>query len=118
MLSIYKPTEANGPIRWNWLTLSGPDSKDFLHRLTTVNVNALEMGQGSPGCFLTPQGRIRSYFKLWNTARNEYAFEFDAGTSGKWKTDLLATIDHFTFREQITVMDASTQLEAVWVFSS
>jgi folate-binding protein YgfZ len=117
---LFKPSLKNegdsAPIQWNWVTLVGPDAKDFLHRLTTVNVRELEVGQGKPGCFLTSQGKIRAYFKLWNYRTDEYAFEFDAGQTGKWKNDLLAVIDQFTFAEKMTLTDVSSTLESVWIF--
>jgi folate-binding protein YgfZ len=113
---IYFPTLANGPISWNWITLIGPDAQDFLHRLTTVNLRQMTVGSGAPGCFLTAQGRIRSYFNLWNPAQNQYAFEMDGGNSGKWKTDLLSIIDQYTFGEKITLEELTPSLKCAWIF--
>jgi folate-binding protein YgfZ len=114
MTFIFKPAQT--PIHWTWLTLTGPDAQDFLHRVTTAHVRALSPGQGAPGCFLTAQGKIRAYFTLWNFDQNAYAFEFDAGATGKWKQDLLAAIDQFTFAENITVTDPGEQLSSLWIF--
>ncbi len=116
MTRIFRPTLENSSIQWNWITLIGPDAKDFLQRLTTVFVKTLPVGQGAPGCFLTPQGKIRAYFTLWNYRPNEYAFEFDAGLSGKWKVNLLSLIDQFTFGENISVADATAELDFRWIF--
>jgi len=113
---IYYPVSENGPLSWNWVTLSGPDAKDFLHRLTTVNLRHLNPGDGAPGCFLTAQGKIRSYFHLWSPSKDQYAFEFDAGRSGKWKTDLLALIDQYTFGEKFTLEDLTPRLKCAWIF--
>jgi folate-binding protein YgfZ len=119
---LFKPSLKNAsdsaPIQWSWVTLIGPDAKDFLHRLTTVHVRELQVGQGKPGCFLTSLGKIRAYFKLWHYRTDEYAFEFDAGQTGKWKNDLLAAIDQFTFAEKMTLTDVSSTLESVWIFPS
>jgi folate-binding protein YgfZ len=98
-----------------WVTLSGPDAQDFLHRLTTVHVRDLRVGQGAPGFFLTAQGKIRSYFTLWNFGPSDYAFELDPGQGGKWKTELLAAIDQYTFAEKITVTDVASALECRWI---
>ncbi len=103
-------------LSWNWVTLSGPDARDFLHRLTTVHVNALLEGHGAPGFFLDPQGKVKAYFTLWNFGPGDYAFEFESGQSEQWKNALLATIDHYTFAEKITVTDV-TALECRWFFS-
>jgi folate-binding protein YgfZ len=114
-MKIYQPSISGSPIHWSWVSLTGSDAKDFLHRLTTSNLKSLNLGQGAPGCFLTPQGKIRATFQLWNYAQNEYAFEFDAGLSQKWKADLLALIDQLTFGEKITLTDV-TGLDSRWFF--
>jgi folate-binding protein YgfZ len=89
---------------------------DFLHRLTTVHLKQLQIGGGTPGCFLTAQGKIRSFFYLWNPSKDHYAFEFDAGQSGKWKTDLFSIIDQYTFGEKIVLEDRTSSLKCLWLF--
>jgi len=113
MERIFRPA---GAVQWSWITLIGPDAQDFLHRLTTANIRAMQTGQGAKGCFLNPQGKIRSYFTLWNYRSTEYAFEFDAGADGKWKHELLTTIDQYTFAEKQTLADPGPELEACWIF--
>jgi folate-binding protein YgfZ len=105
----------NAPIQWSWLTLFGPDARDFLHRLTTANVRELELGHGAPGCLLTAQGKLRAWFTLWNYGPDDFAFELDAGASGAWKARLLETIDQFHFGEKITIADVGV-LECRWLF--
>src|SRR4051812_9529633 len=105
MNQLFNPRLQKIPIHWTWVTLTGPDAKDFLHRLTTVNVNFLQPGSCSQGCFLNAQGKIKAYFNLWNIGSNEYAFAFDAGKDQKWKTDLLTVIAQFTFAEKINLKD-------------
>jgi folate-binding protein YgfZ len=104
------------PEHWNWVTLSGADAKDFLHRLTTVNVKFLRTDQGSSGCFLTPQGKIRAYFTLWNTGPDRFTFEFDGGTDEHWKTELFTLIDQYTFGEKLTLTDETSHLDSRWLF--
>jgi folate-binding protein YgfZ len=116
MISIYSPHSQKYPIQWTWISLIGPDAQDFLHRLTTLDVKNLDLGQGHPACFLTAQGKIRAFFTLWHYGPQEYAFEFDAGRSGKWKSDLLALIDQYTFAEKIQVVDSSSELKSYWIF--
>lgn len=118
MTQIFRPTASSSSVQWNWFTLIGPDAQDFLHRVTTAHVRALPVGKGSPGCFLNAQGKIRAYFTLWNFDADSYAFEFDAGASGKWKNDLLAAVDQYTFAEKMTLTDATPQLESCWIFPS
>jgi folate-binding protein YgfZ len=106
--------------RWCWITLQGKDAKDFLHRLSSAQVKFLQLGQGAPGCFLSPQGKIRAYFHLWNYAENEYGFELDSG-DGYWKNELLTFIEQYTFSEKFVLTDTQAgspteTLEARWIF--
>jgi folate-binding protein YgfZ len=81
-----------------------------------VNTKSLTIGQGASGCFLTAQGKIRAYFTLWNFDQDSYAFEFDAGSTDKWKSELLAAIDQYTFSEKMTLTDFTGKLESIWIF--
>jgi folate-binding protein YgfZ len=104
------------PRNWNWVTLSGPDARDFLQRVTTADLRSLEIGNGTRGCFLTPQGRLRSYFHLWRYGEDEFNFEFDGGEGGRWREELLSAIDQMTFAERMTLTPVH-QLECRWIFS-
>jgi folate-binding protein YgfZ len=102
--------------------MQGPDALDFLHRLTTVNVKMMKPGDGMPGFFLSPQGKVRGFFTLWlletpgaPTAKTDFVFEFDAGQAAKWKTELLAVIDQFHFGEKFTLTE-NTDLQCAWIF--
>ncbi|MBC7693041.1 MAG: hypothetical protein H7222_14860 [Methylotenera sp.] len=121
MAQLYFPFSHS--LNRSWVSIKGPDTQDFLHRLTTVHVRALQVGEGANGFFLTPMGKIRVFFTLWNLAQDEYAFELDAGSgdsAGKWTKELLTTIDQFTFAENITVTDITAvggdALSTVWLF--
>lgn len=105
------------PIQWSWVTLAGPDAKDFLHRITTVDVRQLEIGSGARGCILSPQGKFRAYFILWRYREAEFAFEFDSGATGFWKSQLLEAIDQFTFSEKMTLaLPSGDELACRWIF--
>ena len=108
-------TPSGTPSSWKWVTLCGPDAKDFLHRLTTVNLKRIQPGQGASGCFLTPQGKIRSWFTLWRFGTDDFAFEYEAGIDQFWTTQLLAAIDQYTFAEKQTLKDV-TELDCRWFF--
>lgn len=102
-----------------WIWMKGPDAKDFLHRLTTVNVRNLIPGEGAKGCLLDPQGRFKALFQLWNTAPDEYGFELDAGSSGQWRQSFLQLLDQFTFGERYTLTEPARvegDFTSVWVF--
>jgi folate-binding protein YgfZ len=112
MVQFFSPKGT--PIQWQWIGFKGSDAQDFLHRLTTVNTRNLLPGEGAAGCFLTPQGKIRAYFWLWCLGAGDYAFEFDAGKSGHWKTELLATIEQFTFAETLEITPQTPEA-CVWL---
>ncbi|MEK6580621.1 MAG: hypothetical protein AABZ55_15465 [Bdellovibrionota bacterium] len=104
------------PAQWSWITLAGPDAQDFVHRLTTIDAKHLDVGQGAPGFFLTAQGKVRAYFRLWRYQDQGFAFEFDAGEFGHWKKELLAAIDQFTFTENMKLVEVS-ELSCIWLFT-
>src|SRR5262249_13491119 len=91
------------PTHWKWVSFSGKDAADFLHRLTTVNIKRLATGTGSPGCFLNAKGQIVSFFHLWRMDSDKFFFELDAGADGSWLKRLLDTIEMYTFSEKISV---------------
>lgn len=99
---------------WCRLSLKGPDASDFLHRLTTINVKQMKPGDGRPGFFLTPQGKVRSYFWLWLLSPHEFVFEVAAGAGGQWKKNLLSFIDQFHFSEKFEINEET--LKARWIF--
>lgn len=107
-IQIFNPSSTDST-SWHWVTLSGPDAQDFLHRLSTCNTRELSINSGKPACFLTAQGKMRAYFNLWNCQSNEFALEFDGGVEDSWKNSLLATIDQYTFSEKMTLIDHTAQ---------
>ena len=70
--------------------MKGPDARDFLHRLTTVNVQAMEPGDFRAGFFLNPQGKIRAAFRLACRADDSFYLEVEGGGQDAWKDALLA----------------------------
>lgn len=116
MCQIFKPEIQNHSIQWCWTTLTGPDAEDFLQRLSTVNMNSLSVGKGSPGCFLNSQGKFRAFFTLWNFGQGEFAFEFNAGKSGKWRNELHSFFDQYTFGEKIELLDLTPKMDHFWLF--
>lgn len=112
MLQTYSPQPHER--RLAWASLKGPDAQDFLHRVTTVNVRELSVGEGAPGCILNAQGKIQASFQLWQLDAQEFGFEYDPGKEDHWKKALFAAIDQYTFAEKMTLTDAPTA--ALWVF--
>ncbi len=113
MIAIFEPKKS---LNWTLQEFSGPDARDFLHRLTTVNLHRMGPGDGSLGFFLTAIGRIRAQFFLGCTAEDAFVFEYDAGKDGAWASALAQAIDQFTFAERQTLAAPSTK-ECLWVLT-
>ena len=116
MSHIFNPRVTD--CHWTWITMTGPDAADFLHRLTTVNIKSLAVGTGKNGCFLSVQGKVRAFFKLWRLNPEQFAFELDAGLNDKWRTDLLGAIEQYTFSEKFSLENESSQQDCRWLFLS
>jgi len=109
------------PNHWNWISITGKDVKDFLQRLSTIDLDQVAMGNGATGCFLDSTGKIQSFFTLWHYLPGEYSFEFDGGKNNLWKQKLIQHIDYFTFSEDILLTDPQPEshapkLECSWFF--
>lgn len=61
--------------RPRWVTLTGPDAQAFLHRLSTVDMNSLSIGETRPGCFLNGQGKIECFFYIHRMEDHAFGFE-------------------------------------------
>ncbi|MFZ9594690.1 MAG: YgfZ/GcvT domain-containing protein [Bdellovibrionia bacterium] len=120
MIRTYDPetqtSSSSSAIHWNWLTLGGRDAQDFLHRLSTVHVKALQPGQGKPGCILNAQGKIRASFMLWNLKKDLYAFEWDGGQLNQGRLSLISLIDELTFGEKMELKNPSTPVRCLWLW--
>lgn len=98
----------------SWVHMIGPDARDFLQRVTTVNAKALTVGQGSKGFFLQANGKILAAFDVWNTADQEFGFEVFG--PDEWKKALLDTVEKLTFAEKLEIHDVAV-LENVWILT-
>jgi folate-binding protein YgfZ len=114
---LFHPNTPTSPWQTRWISLEGPDARDFLHRLTTARAQALNPGEGTPACFLNPQGKIRATFHLWCLEETLFALEVPAGKDLDFHRELLAAIDQYTFAEKMTLSDISTEtLDCIWLF--
>ncbi len=108
MSQIYRPHFAS------FFEMKGPDSQDFLHRLTTIDVKNLPAGEVTSGFFLNPQGKIRAYFWLACLEKGSYFIELEDESDGRWKKEFLAVVDQFTFAEKYSLKEL-TDLKSVWI---
>lgn len=110
MLKVFRPKTV-------WFKLEGPDARDFLHRLTTVDFRNQQVTEvvGKQGLFLTPQGKISAYFRVWNEPGNPNSFDFEipVGSASDWPSAFEQVIDQFTFGENFTI--ARQTRPSLWV---
>lgn len=92
---------------WSRVRVTGPDARDYLHRMTTAQVKNLQPGQITSGCFLTAQGKVRAAFFITCTDAQTFVLEFDAGRDEAWKKALLEVIEQFHFAESFETVDVS-----------
>ena len=118
LASIFHPNfESLSPWQARWVSLEGPDARDFLHRLTTARAHAMNPGDGALACFLNAQGKIRAVFTLWCLEENHFGLEVPAGIDGKFHRELLTAIDQYTFAEKMTLSDIPPEkLACAWIF--
>jgi folate-binding protein YgfZ len=115
---IFHPNlEPHSPWQTRWVSLEGPDARDFLHRLTTARAHAMNPGDGALACFLNAQGKIRAVFTLWCLEENHFGLEVPAGADGRFHRELLAAIDQYTFAEKMNLSDIpDDKFACAWIF--
>lgn len=107
--------------RWSFLKLTGKDAFDLIHRLSTVDIHQLPLGEESPGFFLSPQGKVRAYFRVRKIDPSTLGFEFDPGPHQEWRHSLMDFVSFYTFQEKIHWEDSlQSHPETVpcWIFGN
>jgi folate-binding protein YgfZ len=107
--SAYFPTSTH------LFEMKGKDARDFLHRVTTANIAAMEPGDFRPGFFLNPQGKIRAAFRVASLTPDSFLLEVEGGSHDAWKNAFLAVIDQFTFAEKYELKEIEGLVNA-WIF--
>jgi folate-binding protein YgfZ len=85
------------------LLATGPDLLDLLHRMSTADLQALEVGGGRPTALLTPKGRIIQ--RVFVHHLGETGVLSVTGPGGAGKT--AAHLERFTFREKTGLADVT-----------
>lgn len=97
--------------------MKGRDARDFLNRLTTVNIRELISGDFKPGFLLNPQGKARAAFRIAAVSEpaDSFLIEIEGGNESHWKTSFLSLLDQFTFTEKYELTE-KTGLKCAWIF--
>ncbi len=96
--------------------MKGRDARDFLNRLSTVNLRELSEGAFGPGFLLNPQGKIRAAFRVAVASADSFLLEVEGGANSQWKDSFLAYLDQFTFTEKYEITER-TGLTCAWIFN-
>jgi tRNA-modifying protein YgfZ len=106
-------TTADG-LGWAWSEIAGDDARDYLQRLTTIDLRELSPGEGAPGFFLNPQGKIQSALSVWCLGEERFGLEYEAGEKGRERERLVAWIEQFHFAEKFALRHS--ERKCIWVF--
>lgn len=98
---------------WQTLEITGPDTRDFLNRLTSVDFARLQPRAFSPGFLLHPNGKIILFFKALMLAQ-DHVILLIPGDSQK-AFDIL---EKFHFRENLKFSPRKEQWLYVRIFGS
>jgi folate-binding protein YgfZ len=93
------------------LEIGGRDAFDLLHRLTTGPIKGLAPGEGTSAVFTTAKGRILDLATLHRRGDSLLCL-CEAGRAEA----LRDWIEHYTFREQVTVTDLSSSHGTLGLF--
>lgn len=85
---------------WNVFSIEGSDAKDYLQRMTTVNMNLQKPGSVTDGTLLNATGRIVLYFKLLTVDEGKYLL-----LSPITQTNTFDELEKFHFMEKFTITE-------------
>ena len=91
------------------LTLTGPETEDFLQGLVTADVGAVTTDAASPAALLTPQGKVMFEFLI---SRIEGGLRLDA--PAEMRADLKKRLTRYRLRRKVAIEDGGEAVFALW----
>ncbi len=95
------------------VSVVGPDAADFLHRMSTVDIKKLVVGQIVYGAFLTGKGTTIALGLFWRMAEQD----FKILVSPPQKGGLLEHLDKFHFAESLELKDSSEDFDVYGIWN-
>ena len=95
--------------RFSILRLRGPDTKSFLHRISTNSVTDQKTGDTCINVLVDAKGRMVEYFHQLILSDNEILLI----ASGDRAAELMTWFDQFLFTEDLEIIDI-TQTSTLW----
>lgn len=93
------------------ICVTGPDARDFLHRMTTNDILGLGTRRGARAALLDINGRMLADLHAWVLDEETVLVETDAQTCDT----LIATLEKYIIMEQVEVEDARGRLGLITV---
>jgi len=87
-----------------FIKVSGPDSRGFLHRITTQDIKSLESGMGTAAAILEPTAAIISLFDLYCCGQF-----FLLVVDQEQRPVLLSALEKFHFSEDLEISDETDE---------
>lgn len=90
---------------WAIFRLAGPDTRDYLHRISTADINSCPPGEARQTLFLNRDGRLVADTVLICEAEELFYLVCPAAC----RENLERQIDHYLFTEKVTVEEVSSR---------
>lgn len=65
-----------------FVRVAGPDARDYLQRMVSNDVEALQVGDSCPALLLTAKGRVIATLVVWRRAEEDYLLLTEPGLGG------------------------------------
>jgi folate-binding protein YgfZ len=99
---------------WGVIEIAGPDSLDYLQRMSTANMKPLTVGFNASGAFLTGKGTLISIGTFLCVEANRFLFI----VSPNQTENALTHLEMFHFQEKIEIKDRTSELALIGLWRS
>jgi tRNA-modifying protein YgfZ len=87
------------------MEIKGLDGIDLLHRISTWDAHKRAVGVSAEALFLTPSGKILSFFSITPTSPDTIEIKIDTQPDDSNRIQFLKILDQFTFAERYTLKE-------------
>jgi folate-binding protein YgfZ len=86
--------------QWQCIEIGGPDARDYLHRMSTVDFKKFRPNEVRHGAFLTGKGQVLGLGMWFESKPENFCFVVPPGTA----SPVIEHIEKFHFSEQFSVL--------------
>ncbi|NBX76315.1 MAG: hypothetical protein EBQ92_07155 [Proteobacteria bacterium] len=99
---------------WGVIEIAGPDSVDYLQRMSTTNIKSVKVGQSAAGAFLTGKGTLVAAGTFVRLKEDQFYF-----VVSPTQTDTaFSHLEMFHFQEKIEINDRTTDFALLGLWKS